>query len=100
MRPGRIDMRVYMGPATASCLREIVGVAYPHERESGRLDQYDFAPLDRKLTPSFVERLFTNAELEVVLSQLDDLKSDSQATSHKRPRKRKRNSNTLRIVIA
>ena len=75
MRPGRIDMRVYMGPASEKCLREMLHMSFPSERE--RLDACDFSRLDKKVTPAMIEGMCVNNELDTVLQRLEAFPTES-----------------------
>lgn len=79
LRPGRIDMRVHMGKATAqtldTMLRSVFSLTGTEGDECDRLRAFNFAPLHERLTPAFVEGLCTNTTLAEVLHKMELLKT-------------------------
>ena len=85
-RPGRINMRVHMGRATAHTLRKMLHCVFSltdgddgdgdGDGDDARLlREFDFAPLHERLTPAFVEGLCTNTTLAEVLRKMELLKT-------------------------
>ena len=82
-RPGRINMRVHMGRATAHTLRKMLHSVFSltdgGDGDNGEdvrlLREFDFAPLHERLTPAFVEGLCTNTTLAEVLRKMELLKT-------------------------
>lgn len=71
-RPGRIDLSLYMGNASAASLRIMLEKAYCGARNSATLAAAELEVHDRKWSPAEIEEICTNSDLDGALRCLED----------------------------